>query len=231
MNCSTLKKFVFAAGILAASIAPAQAQLVITEVDAGGSGSSYGADWFELTNVGSSAVTITSGWKMDDGSASFSSAVAFRGNTVINPGQSAIFLEGNATGTTDATILANFNQAWFGPSAPVLAIGFYGGSGVGLSTSAGDGVNVFNPGGTNVASVSFGAAAAGLTFDNAAGFSGLISQFSAVGVNGAFTSFNGAEVGSPGMIAAVPEPETYAMMLAGLGLVGFSARRRRSRAN
>jgi hypothetical protein len=30
------------------------------------------------------------------------------------------------------------------------------------------------------------------------------------------------------MITAVPEAETYAMMLAGLGLVGFMARRRRS---
>ncbi|MBI4936821.1 MAG: FxDxF family PEP-CTERM protein [Nitrosomonadales bacterium] len=27
-------------------------------------------------------------------------------------------------------------------------------------------------------------------------------------------------------IAAVPEPETYAMLLAGLGLLGFTARRR-----
>jgi hypothetical protein len=28
---------------------------------------------------------------------------------------------------------------------------------------------------------------------------------------------------------AIPEPETYAMMLAGLGLLGFVARRRRER--
>ena len=28
-------------------------------------------------------------------------------------------------------------------------------------------------------------------------------------------------------VAAVPEPETYAMLLAGLGLIGFTARRRK----
>ena len=54
-------------------------------------------------------------------------------------------------------------------------------------------------------------------------------------------SFNGASVCGPtgielcspspsnwvtGPVAAIPEPETYAMLLAGLGLLGFSARRR-----
>ena len=29
------------------------------------------------------------------------------------------------------------------------------------------------------------------------------------------------------VLTAVPEPETYAMLLAGLGLVGFAARRRK----
>lgn len=33
-------------------------------------------------------------------------------------------------------------------------------------------------------------------------------------------------VASGGSIAAIPEPETYAMLLAGLGLVGFAARRK-----
>ena len=45
---------------------------------------------------------------------------------------------------------------------------------------------------------------------------------------------SGSPVGSSGSysldasITAVPEPETYAMMLAGLGLLGFAARRRKT---
>lgn len=39
--------------------------------------------------------------------------------------------------------------------------------------------------------------------------------------------FNNAASGG-GSIAAIPEPETYAMLLAGLGLVGFAARRKLS---
>lgn len=39
-----------------------------------------------------------------------------------------------------------------------------------------------------------------------------------------------AEFTSSSVAAAVPEPETYAMLLAGLGLVGFTARRRAAKA-
>ncbi|MEG1324253.1 MAG: FxDxF family PEP-CTERM protein, partial [Janthinobacterium sp.] len=42
---------------------------------------------------------------------------------------------------------------------------------------------------------------------------------------GNYSTFTGT-FASP--VAAVPEPETYAMMLAGLGLVGFMARRRKA---
>lgn len=96
---------------------------------------------------------------------------------------------------------------------------------MGLSATA-DAVNLFNSSGTSMAGVSFAASTTGVTFDNRGGLSGTISQLSAVGVNGAFKSFNNAEVGSPGSIASVPEPEGYALALAGMGVV-FAATRRR----
>ena len=49
-------------------------------------------------------------------------------------------------------------------------------------------------------------------------------------VAGTSTGTSGSYAGNIGLktvnVSAIPEPETYAMMLAGLGLLGFSARRR-----
>lgn len=211
--------------LVVASAVPAHAQIRITEVAPWSSGNSpVGADWFELTNTGASAVDIT-GWTMDDTFTTTPSPVALTGVTSIAPGQSVIFIEG--TGSANATFL----NIWFGASPPAgLAIGNYSGSGVGLSTG-GDAVNMFNASGALQASVSFGASpppgGSFPTFDNAAGLNGVtITQFSVLGVNGAFAAANDAlEIGSPG-IAAIPEPGTYALMLAGLGLIAAVVRRR-----
>ncbi len=95
--------------------------------------------------------------------------------------------------------------------------------------SGGDALNIYDASSTTpVARVTFGTTTAGKTFDNAAGLNGVaISQLSAVGVNGAFTSFNGSEIGSPGTITAVPEPSTWIVGLAMVALTGVLAVHRR----
>jgi hypothetical protein len=212
------KKSLATAALLAAGLITTQAQLRITEVhSAGSSNPNYLADWFEVTNFGLSPVSLT-GWKMDDNSFTFSSAVALRGVTSIAPGQSIVFLEGNGTGSTDATINYNFISHWFGGVAPIgLTLANYGGSSVGLSGS-GDGVSLFDSVGTIQAKVSFGATPGAFTFDNAAGLdNATISRLSKVGVHNAIMSFDymPTEVGSPGV---VPEPTTMS-----LGMIGMAA--------
>jgi MYXO-CTERM domain-containing protein len=221
-----------ASAALVASLAgAASANIVITEAYSNGNGNAantYQADWFELTNTGTSAVNI-SGWLVDDASngTPVAQRLALRNITTINPGESVIFIETNAAGSTDATVIANFRNAWFGTNpAAWLQIGTYGGSGIGLGTG-GDSVNIFeSAAGPRVTGIAFGTATLGVTFDNAAGLGSTtlplpsVSTLSSVGVNGARTSLLGNEVGSPGVI---PTPGAVAL----LGLAGLAASRRR----
>jgi predicted extracellular nuclease len=179
------------------TISIADNEILITEINPSGNSSSYQADWFELSNNSASTVSLV-GWKMDDNSNAFANSVALRGLSSIAAGGSLIFLESNAAGSNDATILANFSKAWFGTSTPPsgFLFGFYGGSGVGLSAST-DAVNLFDAAGNLVSRVDFGSATATASFDNKSGASP-VSTLSVAGVNGASVSFNGAETGSPG---------------------------------
>jgi hypothetical protein len=225
-----LNRLVLAAVVtasLTATALPAFSQTVrITEVAPWGNsfGLAYAADWFELTNTGSASVDIT-GWKMDDNSNAFASSVALNGITSIAAGESVIFIET----ASPTTVGASFLSTWFGTSGGPR-VGSYTGSQVGLSTN-GDAVNIYNSTGVLQANVSFGTADATSpyqTFNNAAGLNNAtISALSANGFDGAFVAANDtAEIGSPGLIAAVPEPESYAFMLAGLALAGAIARKR-----
>lgn len=221
-----------AAVFSAAFAASTQAQVRITEVAAWSSSiTAVGADWFEVTNFGSTAASLV-GWKVDDNSFSFSAAVALNGISSLAPGESAIFIESNATNPA-ATVTANFITNWFGGSAPAgFQIGTYSGSGVGLGTG-GDGVILFDAAGveqTRVSWTSTTTVSPYATLENAAGQNNIaLSTASVSGVNGAFTVTHGAigEIGSPGQIAAVPEPEALAFLLAGLAF-GAVARRRRA---
>ncbi len=193
--------------VYAPSTTPNQA-LIVSEVAPWSSGDSpFGADWIELTNTGAHAVDIT-GFRIDDSSNSFASAIALNGVTTIAAGESVIFLEGQPA-------VANaFKAAWFGSSVPAgLQVGTYSGSGIGLSTD-GDAVNLFDAAGTRITGVTFGASTTFFTFDNAAGVSGAITALSVAGVNGAFTT--GGMTGSPGAIAAPYEEVKVGGAVSGL---------------
>ena len=139
--------------------AVAPGTIVISEVAPWSSSNSpLAADWFEVTNTGSSAVDIT-GWKMDDNSHSIANAIALNGITSIAPGEAVIFIE-----TADLpTAAAAFRNLWFGANPQrVTQIGSYSGSGVGLSSS-GDEVTLFDGAGNLVAGVGFGASPATAT--------------------------------------------------------------------
>ena len=176
------------------------AAVTVTEVAPWSSGTtSVAADWFEVTNNGSSALDIT-GWKVDDSSNLFTSALALTGITSIAPGESVIFLETSATNS--ATIIANFKSAWFGTNVPAtLQVGSYSGASIGLSTG-GDAVNLFDALGVLKANITFGIATTNFTFNNAAALNNTtITTLSQVGVNEAFAAVNDTpQIGSPGTI-------------------------------
>jgi len=217
-----------ALAMLSALTTQANAEIRITEVAPWASTISnapYATDWFELTNIGSSAVDIT-GWQMDD-SSNGTAKVNLTGITSIQAGESVIFTENAAT--------ASFLSTWFGSNAPVgLQIGNYTGNGVGLSTGS-DAVNIFDASGVLQANVVWGSVdreAPFQTFDNAEGLNyATISLLSVVGTNGAFVAFNNVnEIGSPGQIgepatpSAVPVPAALPLMASALVAFGISRR-------
>ena len=173
----------------------------VSEIAPWSSGNSpIAGDWFELTNSTAAAINIT-GWKFDDSSGLFSSAVSLLGVTSIGAGESVVFIEG------DAAKAQTFVNAWFGGTAPAgFQIGYYAGAGIGLSTG-GDAINVFDAAGNLEANVLFGASpgvSPFATFNNAAGLNAApIGTLSVAGENGAFSfvdSLGNTEIGSPGAV-------------------------------
>ena len=73
--------------------------------------SPFEADWFELTNVGTTKVDLT-GWRMNDNHASFASSVPMEGVTSLAPGHSAVFVNGTEAKANE------FIADWFPGGAP-----------------------------------------------------------------------------------------------------------------
>jgi hypothetical protein len=176
------------------------------------------------------------------GSTPYSLWFAFTGTGHLTTGTQSTLATAPADGTFDS-LTYTFNGApgastfsigpgnvptRTGPSAILLASGSLISGGVG-STNAGGGN--FVP--TAAATVTFAtAASAGGFFASPVPFynvalTAFTNTLSEVTFNGSgFTITQGG--GSVNFASPVPEPDTYALMLGGLGVLGFLARRRRS---
>jgi hypothetical protein len=224
---------------LLASVASTQAQVLIRITEAMSSSGTGGTpDWIELSNLGNTVADIT-GWKMDDSSRTFGSSLLLNGITSIAAGESVVFFETPTANLSGAwsTDLANFRSFWGGLSG--VQVGYYGGSGAGLSSGS-DGVIVFNSlGNEQTTYVSFATATAGTSFNfvyDAAGVQ--TSAANALSVAGAYgaTTVSAAWGGTgtavsntagPGTIITVPEPSSTALL--GLGSLALLGLRRLNR--
>lgn len=209
-----------------AAAAPAMAQVQITEwMYSGNSG-----EYVEFTNLGASPVDFT-GWVYDDDSR-FSSAAAgafdLSALGLVAAGASVLITEDNA---------ASFRANW-GLPAGIQVLGGYTNN-----LGRADEINLFDAAGNLVDRLTYGdAVLPGTIRTQTAGgtpvtLAALGPQTVAPGnwVLSATTDAYGSvmaasgDVGNPGqfVLAPVPEPETYAMLVAGLGVIATIARRRR----
>lgn len=210
-----------AIGAIAVVASSAHAYLRVTEAMSS-SGTGGTNDWFEVTNYGSSAVDVT-GFKMDDNSFNFANSVLLNGITSIGAGESVIFVES----TSSSFDVASFQTFWGGLSG--VQIGFYNGSGAGVSFSSnGDGVVVFNASGAEMtARATFGAATSGSSFyfDLAPNNVGIVSTVGTIGTQLTFaTTGSVVNIGSLGTAIAIPAPGAVALLAA----AGMVSRRRRA---
>ncbi len=179
------------------------------------SSSANSGDWWELTNTGATTLDLT-GYYWDDNGPMGADGAQFP-SISITPGQSIVIVD------EDAVDLPAFVAAWGGGFTAVSKEDFGGPDNFSGLGSGGDQIELWdsdpNAGPANLmASVSFGGATAGTSFEWDA--TGNSLALSVNGENGAFLS-TGGDIGSPG---AIPEPSTA--ILGGLGLIALLRRRR-----
>ena len=134
-------------------------------------------------------------------------------------GTAALYADGDRSGSNASSVMSLTGGGTFSVSAFDAASYWNGATGT-LNVIG----NIFG-GGT--VSASFGVNSTFQSF-SLTGFNNLVSLQFQDSASGGFLSAPGFGVDNINLDpSAVPEPETYAMMLAGLGLLGFVARRRK----
>jgi hypothetical protein len=198
-----------AAGTNSRSVAvtvTAKPRLLITEVHS--SGSFANVDWWELTSFESYPIDLK-GWRFDDNSHSLApnNALTIATNVIIRPGETIVFCENYTP--------AQFRAWW--PTMPAdTQIIRYSGGGIGLSSTSGDEINLWNAASFSpnelterITWYAFAAAPNGvsLVYDPenlpVGNVIQVLSTNTVLGLaaNGMLTSTNGA-VGSPGLVVA-----------------------------
>lgn len=215
-----MNKSLLALGLAMASLSPqlasAAAQVRITEWMYAGTG----GEFVEFTNMGTTALDL-SGWSYDDDSRQ-PGAFDLSALGLIGAGESVVITESSAEA---------FRAEWN------LAVGVKVLGGYTNNLGRNDEINLFDALGALVDRLTYGdqSFAGSIRTQNISGRPGTAQAvganqagqwvFSSLGdAQGSYASVNGA-IGSPGLAAfapAVPEPSTWALVLAGLATASFA---------
>jgi predicted extracellular nuclease len=215
------------AALAAVGAAPAHAAIQITEWMYS-PGSSSG-EFVEFTNLGLGAVDF-SGWSFDDNSQTPGSE-SLSAFGIVQAGESVIITE------SDASV---FRAEW-NLSAAIKVIG-----GITNNLGRSDEINLYDNSNMLVDRLTYNDQGAGnVDGPRTQGVSGNPGSLAMIGANtasqwvlssigdaeGSWSALGNGDIGNPGttsFAAPVPEAETYAMMLAGLALVGVAVRKRQA---